>query len=351
MGYRTIMRVPENVRTYERAKEIHDNVTPIRGRIPEVRPLGARRDADEYRVRMAGDVVEFTLFDNRPVIRYYPDGTIGIKQGNYSPLSTQELLYQVLKINSRSRRRSLIVEIDGKKVVLGKLNDSDEIRLKYDSNKQVLTFVSPTEAYGYAVNKKRMKEVRGMHSDFIKYMKGFISLRKHEVVLNQGTRWARPVEVIGFTTQELLDCFKPKILFSKVIPDGGVSAFINMREESFYLNLPGELRTTNEAKKEYMHRYEQQTGKFIAMTKNEQAEDDKHNNFHKAAMMLLGKEMGMVRANPEDLTTVSTTKADGVMEDYDEVLKRWYRNTILEKIQLTNGKSPNMLYEQWMEEL
>lgn len=382
MGYRTITRVPEKVRTYERAKAIHDNATPIRGRMPEVRPLGARRDADTYAVRMADEgVVEFTLY-NVPVIRYFPDETISIKHGRHSCLPVQELLHRVLDINSTSRRGSLIVEIDGKKVVLGTLNNSEEIRLKLEKREgvregmftpeqgnarviggvdvdemmrnlqksdHVLTFVTPTEAYGYAVNKKRMKEVREMHSEFVAYMKGFISLRKHDEIVNRGSRWEHTIEVISFTTQELLDCFGAKILATR---DKSLMQFIKLNEHSFRFELPGEYRNlSGVAKREAMALYEEKTGNFIAITKNGQDGDKRHKNFHKAAMMLLSQGLGMVNASPENLTTVSTTKTSGLMNTYDEVLKRWYRNTILEKIQLTDGKSPNMQYEQWMEEV
>ena len=50
MGYATVQRVPR-VMNYRHAEQLHNNTKPIRGREPEIRPLGNRRDANTYHIR------------------------------------------------------------------------------------------------------------------------------------------------------------------------------------------------------------------------------------------------------------------------------------------------------------
>ena len=54
------MRVPR-VDNYEFAKRIYNNTKPLRGRAEEIRPLGNRRDADTYHIRMNGEAVELVF--------------------------------------------------------------------------------------------------------------------------------------------------------------------------------------------------------------------------------------------------------------------------------------------------
>jgi len=74
MGYATVQRVPR-VHDYAQALRIHDNTKPLRGRSPEIKPLGARRDADTYHVRMNGEAVELVLY-RTPVITFMPDDAV-----------------------------------------------------------------------------------------------------------------------------------------------------------------------------------------------------------------------------------------------------------------------------------
>ena len=70
-----------NTYHYEQYKKRHDEIKPIRGRSTDVRPIGARR-RDWERFEMDGDVVCIRLYHTQ-VVRYYPDGRVGVQCGGW----------------------------------------------------------------------------------------------------------------------------------------------------------------------------------------------------------------------------------------------------------------------------
>ena len=65
-------------------KKRHDDIKPIRGRSPEIRPLGERRDADKLSIRMTSpDCVELVLYQT-PVIKWYSDDSVAVNCGRWT---------------------------------------------------------------------------------------------------------------------------------------------------------------------------------------------------------------------------------------------------------------------------
>lgn len=77
---------------YHEYKALHDSIKPIRGRSEEVRPIGDRR-RDHERIEMDGDVVACRLY-NTQVVRYYPDGTIGLQCGGWDSPLTADFIHE-----------------------------------------------------------------------------------------------------------------------------------------------------------------------------------------------------------------------------------------------------------------
>ena len=133
MGYQTVMNVPR-VLTYALAKNLFDSIKPIRGRSPEIRPLGSRRDADTYWVRMDGEDVQFVLYKT-PVITYRPNGDVVLSNGGYSTVSTHQFFDRVLGVDARASRQVSVIGLLNKKgevVNRYTLNDRDTLTLKLE---------------------------------------------------------------------------------------------------------------------------------------------------------------------------------------------------------------------------
>ena len=349
MGYRTVQRVPRDVFTFAHAKEIHDNSKPIRGHAQERRPLGARRDYSTYSVRMNkvgdADVVEFMLYET-PLITYYPDDTIGLRNGGMNSVSVNQMLWQVLRLSSNNSRGRTIVRINDTQHVLGQLGYQGEtMRLKATTpnnptSAKNLTFVSHRDSYGYVINKQRMREVRAKHSEFLEYLKGFVKIRSEPIAKNYG-RHTVEYNRIAWTAAELAEHFPTQRREHFVYIDMGYWDCIR--------TLPGEMRYHYKPREESALMYEMHTPKFIALTLNGQAEDVAHKNFHKAAMILMTYGHNAIPADEHSLTNVLDSSVE-LVDTFDKVMKRWYRSTILERVVLKNGQAPNTMYEQWMQD-
>ena len=76
---------------YEHYKKMFNEIKPIRGRAADVRPIGQRR-RDWELIEMDGDVVACRLY-NTQVVRYYPDGQVGLRCGGWATPLTAEFIH------------------------------------------------------------------------------------------------------------------------------------------------------------------------------------------------------------------------------------------------------------------
>ena len=343
MGHRTVQRLPRFVHTYEHAKMIHDNSKPIRGRVPEVRPLGERRDCDTYHVRMNGEVVEFVLYKT-PVISYHPDNTIEIKTGGWDTVSTRQMFSHVLNIGANGQRSKTIISIGDQRYVMG----DESMKLKKAEGKHGLEVLSYADTYGYQLNRKKMNEVRKSYSEFIRYIKTFVSLREQTTT---SRRFGFELETthIDWTVGEAAECIGARW----AVPNGQVSmADLYLCNDEWFLfdKLPNEGHT-------YMRfkaaggSYEDASSKFFALCTNAQDDNTKHTNFHKAMMVMLTAGQGLIRASADDLTEVRTTRNMNVLKYFELAMKKFHRKEILERVHMAGGKIPNPVYELWMKEV
>jgi len=344
MGYATVQNLPL-VRTYAMAKKIHDNTTPIRGRSPEVRPLGARRDASTYSVRMKGDAVEFVLYKT-PIITYHPNGEIHLKVDTWSTLSTHQTLSWVLdlKVNgAKSGGKTVITMADGMKYLLG---GNEVLKLRLGENDELIPIDAPTPK-GYRINRKAMGDVRKKYSEFTKYMKGFISLRMHEQSYERyGRNYTQ--SHIAFSIGEAVEVLGRKLVKPSYATDAGY----HLDHIDYYAisKLPNEARwLRGEANMEHYNTY---TSKFLHLCESHEDENVQHENHYKAMMILLTTEgnfgNGYILANDEDLTNVRSVTNPKLAERFEGIIKRFHRQEILDLVQMKNGEIPNVEYEYWM---
>ena len=359
MGYATVQNLPRPVHTYEHAKRLHDQSTPIRGRSPEIRPLGARRDASTYHVQMDGDAVQFVLY-RTPVIVYYPDNTIEVKTDGWSSISTHQTLSWVLdlKVNgAKARGKTVITMADGSKHII---DNKSSLLLKKEegmAGSKHLQVINPQKLMGYRINRKRMNEVRSQYSEFTKYMKGFVSLRTYEETRQQYGR-TYTHQAISYSVGEAVDLIgrEFRVPNAKLSHKGYYLASFNY----FLLDkLPNEVGYSSSYNpnvtglKDLTEHYNKHTPEFLALCRNGQSEDVKHTSFHKAMMILLATEEnygnGWISANDEDLTNVRTIKNPHSIARFEDIIKRYHRHEVLDCIECQANALPDPTYALWME--
>lgn len=297
MGHTTVQNVKQCF-TYANAKYVHDKTKPIRGRSPEKRPLGERRDVDTYSVRMRGENVEFVLYKT-PVITYLPNGDVVIKTDGWSSISTHQFISQVLGVRCYGSRSSTIMEV--------RRSDGGVSKQVVPRNKSV-TMVHAggnwhiTEyhtLYEYRLNRKAANEVRKKYADFLRYIKGMVNLRSEMVEPRRWARRQKPYAVITLTA--------PEIAYPKLEVKGMVRG-------------------------------------LMEHIKLDQPEETRHENHNTAfAMVLSGCQMN--RGDSQ-----YRAPADEVLGLIDELLLRAHAQEVLVWTELEAGKVPSGKYRGWMPE-
>ena len=319
MGYATVQRVPR-IDNYEFAKRIHDNTKPLRGRAEEIRPLGNRRDADTYHIRMNGDAVELVLYKT-PVITFEPNGEVVLFVDNYNTVSTHQFIHQVLCISASGVRRTTVLTINNSKYTLA---DTDKLRLrKGDGGWEVL---NPTQQWAWRLDRKAVTNVRSEYGEFYKYLKGFVSLRTETLRLS----WSNIERDYVRTPQSEL-----KNLFGNLV---------SVRSYA-YMDKRGKQSLNWQIVKP--EQYAASSHAFACLIRSDQPEEDKHTNFYKAALLLVVK----LDTDKMDVRTDEVqAPANQIVPLLDEVLFQKYAHQVLIRKELPQGKVPTGRYDRWMME-
>lgn len=351
MGYATVKRVPR-VFDHRHAKQVHDNALPIRGRSPEVRPLGSRRDVDTYSVRMNGDDVEFVLYKT-PVITYKPDGVIVLRTDGWASVSSHQFIQQVLGIPARGKGGSSVLYVGGQHYTM---TGDNTLTLGHKGTGAWRVLEHET-LYGYKANRKALTNVRSRYSEFRKYLSGFINLRREEQVVHQGRPFERRFNVIKFGVQEAVDMFgvmDSTYHDTKALDRSKIDCIFDKPTKLYYFN---PMETQKQNHRDAVRKYEENMKAFTDTIVNGQPEDVRHENFYRGAMALLVEGYRESRANSKsewvlhDYDMEGWVHVDEWMPMIDEAISKYHAEEVLERVQLEAGKTPNPKYAKWISEI
>ncbi len=204
MGYATVRNVPR-ITCYKHAKEIHDGIKPLRGRSPELRPLGNRRDADTYSIRMNGDAVECVLYKT-PVVTIYPDETVILREAGWSTVSTRQFITRLTGFNAYGKGGKSVVSIDGGDHVIPEDGALTLLRRPAGSLSKY-EVVGSALIKAYAMDRAKVTNVRKRYAEFLRYTKNMVKLRT--VVETKQSYGGQTFEqtVMTITGEELLNAF------------------------------------------------------------------------------------------------------------------------------------------------
>ena len=325
MGYATIRRVPK-VGTYEQALKIHDSIKPMRGRLPEIRPFGERRDVDTYSIRKAGNVVfgesiELVLYKT-PVITFMPDGEVVLFIDGYNSVSTHQFIGWVLNISANGARRTTVLTINGQKYTLA---DKEKLRLRQNEGGN-WHVINPTAQWSWKLNRKEVTNVRTKYGEFYKYLKGFVNLRTE---VKQIKYWQPEKAYVTVEQSEFKSVFE---------------RMVHIREYA-YMDKRGKQSMNYSAVK--AEQYEASAKAFEYLIRPDQPEDGKHMNFYKAALALIAKaETDTMDIRTDDVSVQSKH----IVPLLDDVLFMLYAPQVLVRYELPMGKVSSGIYEHWMTE-
>lgn len=331
MGYQTVMNVPR-VHTYALAKNLYESIKPIRGRSPEIRPLGNRRDADSYWVKMEGEDVVFVLYKS-PVITYKPDGSVVLTPDQYSTVSTHQFFIRVLGVGANASRQVTVITLGDKRyTVRGK----DTLTLKMvGGNWQCVE--GAKNQFSWHLDRRQATNVRLRYKEFITYFKGVVNLRTEEFNHYSNTHY----KGVNVSLHELQTAFGVKKSENEMEnnPDHIIGHMRYMHEQPQRQFNYGTQRARE---------YTEGMAQFMELIKSEQAEDTKHLNFYKGALAVLMSGDRLYLRGQDDNTYI--VKANPIVKALDTVLLRAHAKEVLVRKELPLGSVSKGAYDRWLPE-
>ena len=159
---------------YQDYKNLYDAIKPIRGRAEDVRPIG-KRSRDHERIEMDGDVVACRLY-NTQVVRYYPDGRIGLRCGGWSSPLTADFAHTHSPWQCFKRHNKLwvMVPTETEKYMYYPIPTEGELQFQLVGN--YWSPVGDVVVEKRVVNRERAKEARAPYRPFLQWAKTFLKM-------------------------------------------------------------------------------------------------------------------------------------------------------------------------------
>ena len=333
MGYATVMSVPR-VQTYALAKNLHDSTKPIRGRDPEVRPLGNRRDCDSYWVKMDGDDVVFMLY-NSPVITYKPDGGVVLTPDTYSTVSTHQFFIRVLGVGAQASRNTSVITLGDKRFTI---RGKDKLTLRLDRSGKWQCVEGAKTQYAWHLDRSKANNVRARYKEFKTYFKGMVALRTEEIVMPyhnsnmSGIRISWHEVQVAFGMEKQLDEMGNDP--DKVIGHMRWMHDLPQKHYNYGTQRAGE--------------YAEGIAQFLELIKSDQPEDTKHTNFYKGALAVLLSGDRIYQRGQDDNTYI--VKAKPIVKALDTVLLKAHASQVLVRKELPLGSVSKGAYDRWLPE-
>lgn len=166
-------------RNYGDALHKYNSTTDIRGRTVEPkRPLGRRNAVDTYSIVKRDDDAIECVFYKTPVVTFFPNGEIHVRDYRYATTSTASFIGEVLGVRARLFNGSIAVRIMNDEFRLPVGGDGVLI-LKRDEFEE-LRAINPMRDAVHSVSRKKANNVRASYEEFATYALAVCKLKAWE---------------------------------------------------------------------------------------------------------------------------------------------------------------------------
>jgi hypothetical protein len=180
---------------YNEAFHKWETTKPIRGRGVDVRPLGHRRSADQYKIEVLPEGGVACVLYKTPVVTFFGDGDIRILNDNWNSVSTCNFIDEILySVNSRIYNNDLYVRTKQGEFALGeegiwlRMNGQGELEVKLDK-------LPPK--YVHAIDRKKANNVRAQYKPFLGYVSRMCRLKGNDPYLESEIKRVFPPTGMG----------------------------------------------------------------------------------------------------------------------------------------------------------
>lgn len=180
-GHGNCARIP-SLNNYEEAKAHYEGVKPIRGRNPEVRPLGKERRFTWYEIKRntyanQSENREYYTYVchlyQSDCVEFYPNGDITLRTEGWNSITTKAFIGYVMYGLGR------IISESGKWYFVNKANQSflfkRELQLKRDENGNMVA-KNQVQEYRQRINRKAMNALRKTYKSFTDYGRTMLAM-------------------------------------------------------------------------------------------------------------------------------------------------------------------------------
>lgn len=363
-----------HIRTYAGAKTFHGLCAPIRGRTPQVKPLGARADWQRFSIRARAHhnplqptnqgqapepSIECVLYKT-PVVTYHPDNTVSITTGtDYTPShSTAKFISELLGPHCYATCQA-------NRIVLVTTNRADtggNVTHKYSiAAGQTLTFHLPNPANPYSrgltpvdptpqttiiIDRAGANNVRKRYGEFYRYLKATINLR------TQQTSGLLPtVSLIHIQMSEFRDN-----LPTRPAHEMGTLSPNYTQHDHWCFDLPTSERITLKpalnSTKDPLTSWQRTLSAFLTPLLNQQpAPEDQHVTFYRAFLTLAHWARYEYRSFFQHGEPDRATHVDpgSIRSLFDELLFKFHSNEVFTTRPVVVGQAPGTKYLRWVD--
>lgn len=173
--------------SYESMERQYNATKPIRGRAVDIRPLGRRDEVDKESIGRRSDAGKYVYMARcyrTDVVRFYPDGVVGIYHGGHPTVTTAQFIdthapkgvYALIQHN----QMWLCLNMDSSRQEVEAIclprgyESTDEIRIQYLNDKWMV--LNPPIVYRAMVDRPKMKEARAQVGEFLAYATTMLKL-------------------------------------------------------------------------------------------------------------------------------------------------------------------------------
>ena len=277
-----------------------------------------------------------------PLLTYTPDNKIIISP-KYMGLMESGMVSRVLGVTAWLDRKKIGNTIDEERHVI-KQNGS--LTLSCEGGN--LSVLEKEVVYSHYVNRKASNNVRAQYSGFMKYLHGFLQLRKNMDTNELRMSMMEIADNIGYEykeqgvwrlnkTVEKMQVWQPALESVKLM---------EFKPQGYRcLALVG---TTDNAETLWSA-YSRQCKSFMAAISNNQPEDGKVDNYYRMTLTLLALSMPYTHNKPEVGKDMTVDISVGAVERMlDKVMMQWHSDEMIEKRPLKPNQLPNDKYESYI---
>lgn len=355
MSFNSTNRIPY-LPGYTEAKHLHDRVKPIRGRIPELRPLAARRDTSMAIRENPEGHIECVLYET-PVITFRQDGVVTVTPGKWPSAYTSSFIENVLPgVRVNRTRDILIVRVGGSKYPL-KTDMKLELR-KIGGGGHMWEVVESEGVKAWSPSRAKANNVRSAYKGMLAYHKNMVALMSQEAD-KVDNHYGLCDSDEPFVTKKVvvLDMEALKIaLGTRQVTDstwgqttnGGIS-ITRTEVEALDMELFSKIvhkPTWSGNPSDRVARWMEYRNEVLALMRDDQPEETKHANFMKVSMGLMVNRTGYSANHPSFNRNKSELRLarSTALEVVNDFLTLAHAEDMMEYKQLPVGRVPTTNY-------